>query len=69
MRVTGGSCSCCGGPLVVSSGQTMIFPTIVVSMGPDDPPGCVGRVIEVRDNAWCGPCVAAMNEAMGAGDV
>lgn len=59
-------CSHCGGPLTVRKDQHVVLPTATITLGGDDlSPGKLGRVTEVRDDAWCGPCLADWDERMG----
>lgn len=59
-------CSQCGGPLTLTKDQHVVFPTTTITFGGDDlPPGAVGRVTDVQDNGWCGPCLAEWDERMG----
>jgi hypothetical protein len=60
-------CEGCGGPIVLRGGtdDQVILPTVRVTMGPDDPPGSLGRVSSVEGGPWCADCVRGWNERMG----
>lgn len=58
-------CQRCDGPLTAKAGQTIILPTVTVTMRPDDPPGSLGKVERVNNGGWCGDCVAELDEVIG----
>jgi hypothetical protein len=66
--VTDVRCSSCGGPLTATAGQSIVMPTVTITLGDAaDTPGALGRVEQVADDAWCGPCLAEWDERMGLG--
>lgn len=53
-------CSRCGGPLILTVGQTVVLPTVTLTTRDYEP-----VETETHDDAWCADCLREWDERTG----